>query len=979
MKKIPIRVVLVGTVFALAGCGPSSSSSSVSSQSQGSTPSSVPSSTVPSSSTVTSSSTSSSGNTSQAPVELITNGNFGTGSVNPFTKSDFEGATSTMEVVSKGEEKELKLAIQAVSWGQASPRIEYNSLALTNQKIYLLTFDAYAETARTMHAQVGEILAADPWFHAATSDTMYFDLTTNKTTYQWSFVADSSVGSADLSKLSLLMEFGKMTNGAPSDATNVYLDNISLKETSALVPDTIAPIITVQGKDYLYVEDDFKPLDYATVRDNSSKETKLVVDEAASVLPTVDTNGKITAAPGQYKVGYKATDAAGNIATAVWNFEVKAKNVVTNNFNLASFKKGDSANDLVEGDPSIGVVYSANAGTTFEFNEGKLTINSVQDQAKDEWTATQVFARSIRVDKGGNYTLSFDIESSVAGYIQVASNWVDPIGFEVKVGTNHIALEKNAWANNYADLTIVFGTHVSIQQPQQNIGAFTATISNFSFVLSGTDDTIAPVIKLNEVKTYFVGDAFDPLNTVNISDYRDSAPKLEIVADQSNLPPTVNGVLTTGGTYYIVFKGTDAAGNVRLFKAYYLVKALPAGTNGFAIQSLVYGEEWQLNDPTEGFLWHADGVKTTSTVVGDTDFKFTSDQAKTADWYATQLFFKSLKVTTFALYEISYTINSDVAGTIKLDGAAFTLNVGDNVYKKDMPLTVGSSYQASIQFGKEDMGTIGACSIEVKDLSLKALPTSTTWSGADMTVEASGTDTVITYSNIGSNFWEKNARIYDFSDKTNMEALAIDFTGVKGQSYQFKIEGMTSSVYSNITVAGTGEKQRAVISLTNMTLDQKAQLCNILMFVETVGASGSATIHDYKLFEHIGDAYDTKWRPAGVTVVEDTTSSKITFSNVPDSWWGENAQYGIEAGKLTNASTKIIFDFKGDAGTTFLFKVEGWGSTEDSTVATGERQTFELSLDQIDPAHVADLNLLIVFCKTVGYSGTLEIFGVTYA
>lgn len=337
MKKLPIRFVLVGTALALAGCvSPSASSSTASSQSGATTSSSGAAS---SSSSATDSESTSSSSSSQTSAELITNGDFETGSIAPFTKSDFEGATSTIGVADNNGQKEMKLSITAVSWNQASPRIEYTPLALSDKKIYVLTFDAYADTARTMHAQMGEILASDPWFNTVTSDTMFFDIPTEKTTFQWSFTVDSSIAKANLSKLSLLFEFGKMTNGAPSAATNVYLDNISLKETSALIPDKIAPIITVQASDYFYVGDVFKPLEHASVRDNSSKETKLIVDETASTLPSVDADNKITAAPGQYTVVYKATDAAGNVATKAWNFEVKVKNIVTNNFNLASFKK----------------------------------------------------------------------------------------------------------------------------------------------------------------------------------------------------------------------------------------------------------------------------------------------------------------------------------------------------------------------------------------------------------------------------------------------------------------------------------------------------------------------------------------------------------------------------------------------------------------------------------------------------------------
>ncbi|MFA6861145.1 MAG: hypothetical protein WCR56_02030 [Bacilli bacterium] len=146
----------------------------------------------------------------------------------------------------------------------------------------------------------------------------------------------------------------------------------------------------------------------------------------------------------------------------------------------------------------------------------------------------------------------------------------------------------------------------------------------------------------------------------------------------------------------------------------------------------------------------------------------------------------------------------------------------------------------------------------------------------------------------------------------------------------------------------------------------------------TAGSTGSITIHSYAFYENGDDAYDTKWRPEGTTVVEDATSSKITFTDVPDAWWGENAQHGVEGSKLASNTTKIVFTFKGPKDIEFLFKAQGFGSTEGSIVATGEKQTFEVELGDLAGDHLADLYLLVVFCKTPKFTGTLEIFSIEY-
>jgi hypothetical protein len=1001
MKKMRVAGLLFLAAM-LSGCAtqtsssisnsvPSSSISSSTSSSSSSSSSSKNSS--ESSSTVSSStSTSSPSSSSEVPSdqELITNGTFDTGSTDPFVKSDFEGASSTIEVATVGTEKMMKLAIKSVSWGQAAPRIEYSNLTLKDKKIYVVSFDAYAETARTMHIQVGQLLTADPWFKAASSQGIFLDLGTAKKTYKWSFTVDAALGS-DLTKESLLMEFGKMGNGAPSDATNVFLDNISLKETATPILDTTAPIITLDAKESFFVGEAFKPLEHVHARDDVDANVTPVIDTVNSVLPSVDANSLITADPGNYKVVFIATDTAKNSASATWNFTVVAKVETVNGFNLNGFKAGKSGDEIPDDDTTKGVVYAADKDTTYSYADGALTIHSTQNADTDEWTATQVFARSVRQKTGGNYNLSFDINSSVAGVIQVGSNFVDNVGYPIIVGDNHISLEKNIFEGNYADLTVVFGTHVTIQQPQKNIGPFDAVIKNFSFVTSaGTADVEAPVIKLNAVKTYFTGDAFNAMNEVTITDNRDANPTLSLVAEESNLPPVdSNGILTTGGTYYAVYKGVDATGNTKKFKAFFTIKALPVGTDHFGFEDFIYGEQWAATDPTTPMLWNDGAVKVTRECKGYNSLHFTTDQATTNAFYATQLFFRSLKVDTFGVYKLSYTLTSSVAGNITIDNTSYTLKVGDNLIERNLTLRKGDAYNASIQLGTNADGNIGPCEMSMTvGLSYqKDLSESKAWSveGTGMTATVSGTDNIIAYTNIPDPFWNVNARIYDFTDKSKIQAIIVSFIGTKGATYQFKAEGLDSSVAQSTSVVATGDEQKAMINCTNFTADQKSQFCKILFFVETVGASGTCTIHGYQIFDDIHDTSTSTWTPYGgatASTAADGTAT-IGFNNVPDSWWTQDAQYITEKNKITTATTKVVFTFTGAKDNVFLFKILGAIAPDYSNyiqqdvTATGEQQTVTLDISAIPAASRPDYFLLDVFSETSGFTGTLS-FTVQY-
>lgn len=917
------------------------------------------------------------------PPVSITNGDFETGSMDPFTKSDFEGGGSTVEVVDDGTGNHLlKLTINAVSYNQAAPRLEYTGLGLQEGKVYEISFDARADADRTMHMQVGELVipAAEPWYMEAYDETYYFPITTTMKTYSWRIQPSSNYAGADLTNLSILFEFGTMTNGGPSPATIVYLDNISIEEVDALLPDTTAPIIIPQTQEYFYVGDYFHVLSYVKATDEKGGEPVVTVVEEESTMPPIDDDNKLLEA-GNYSIKYKASDEYGNSSYYTYEFEVKIAAPVVDNFNLIDFLPG-TMSDIT--DTIYGRVYSQGDKATFDYTDGVLTLSTTQSKTEDDWTATQVYVRSVRVEGTARYCVSFDINTNVDGYIQVADQWDAQYAYKITKGDNHIAFEKTMFDYNYTDLTIVLGTHKSLQQPGENMGPCEVKISNFSCVNSNdTPDTIAPAIKLNSIKTYFVGDTFDLMSTVYITDNRDSGSALTLEVDESKstLPPVdENNLLTTAGEYAVTFVGSDSSGNSTEFVAYYLVREPLANYDGFNIERVEYGEEWELDDPSTVFLWHDSNVNVTSEVIDTNSFRFTSDQTSEAPWYATQLFFKSLKVDTFGLYTLSYDIVSDVAGTIKLDGAAFELQVGTNHYEKTVPLTKGSFYQASIQFGKEEIGVIGPCEVEIRDLSLVYIPQAENpvWEGYGMSVTQEGTDNIITYSNIPNPWYDANARIYDFTCTKDVEVLVIEFTGTKDQSYQFKYEGIPSSVSVTASVTATGERQTVLLDMRNYTDEQKESMHNLLVFCQDVGASGTITIHGYQMYNDIADAFDTNWWGFGTSVEDEGTTSKISYYNVPGEWWALNAQYNISIEDPANTTT-ITFDFKGVEGHTYLFKIEGSGySTEQSVEATGERQKFTLDFSNIAEEYRSKLDKIVFFCQTVGATGTVEMYSVTY-
>ncbi len=338
-----------------------------------------------------------------APVtdDIIINGDFATGSVDPFTKGEFNGGTGTMEVVNE----ELKLTVTALGWvngGEAAPRVESNVFTLEDGKFYEVTFDVRANVPTSVQVQVGELLSDAPYFNE--TFTKVFAVSTEMTTITYRFAISATAG-YDITKLQLLFGYGTHA-GFDSAATDVFMDNIAITEVSSLGEDTEAPVITMNDV-VAYIGDEvvINPV----VKDNQDANPTVITD-AATVIPQQD--GKYTTA-GDYIVTITATDAAGNEATKT--IKVTVKKAIVANVNLVS--NGDFASTTFDDDWEFygQADYGCTIGQKVENGQLVLTLTGTPDQNYHH----QVKFHRLPLVEGKKYHITVVLTSSIDRKVQV--------------------------------------------------------------------------------------------------------------------------------------------------------------------------------------------------------------------------------------------------------------------------------------------------------------------------------------------------------------------------------------------------------------------------------------------------------------------------------------------------------------------------------------------------------------------------------
>ena len=354
--------------------------------------------------------------------DIIANGDFESGSVDPFTKSEFENGACTLSVVSdEAGNKMLKVEITAVAFSQAAPRVE-QAVSLDSSKMYEVSFKAKAEVARAVHVQLGELVDTSPWFIDIDPPERFFGLTTEMAEYSFRFKPNVS-GDPDMTKISLTFEFGtsdKMIEAGGAAQTNVYLDDIVIKEVDSLGADTIAPVIASAGTTNFYVGDAVELLKLVNVSDDQDENPKLSIVEADSVLPEI-VDGKFAKA-GDFSIVYAAEDATGNKST--FKLEIKvteapvagAELLKNNDFADTTETKDDK--DVVTGFGGW-LVWSDDNSMTYKVVEGavQLTLNSAS--CTETWHR-QFKQADVEIVEGKSYVLSITLKSSVARKVQIA-------------------------------------------------------------------------------------------------------------------------------------------------------------------------------------------------------------------------------------------------------------------------------------------------------------------------------------------------------------------------------------------------------------------------------------------------------------------------------------------------------------------------------------------------------------------------------
>ncbi|MBI9009436.1 MAG: carbohydrate binding domain-containing protein [Tenericutes bacterium] len=250
--------------------------------------------------------------------------------------------------------------------------------------------------------------------------------------------------------------------------------------------------------------------------------------------------------------------------------------------------------------------------------------------------------------------------------------------------------------------------------------------------------------------------------------------------------------------------------------------------------------------------------------------------------------------------------------------------------------------------------------------------------GGMTTVVVDGVIT-ITYTSVPTPWYNDNTQVELNTFDENQESIVFTFTGVLDQVYLFKIEG--GGVNTEVEATGTGAEQTVTLDLSGFTAAERAGLNLIIIFAKTEGAAGTIVVTDISGVVLLDSVMEEQVVVTGynMDIVETDNGVTITYDVVSTPWYNDNVQ--AELPGFDPLVEGIEFTFTGVLDHVYLFKIEGFGTgiaREVEITGTGAEQTVLLDVSDLTAAERAQLDLIIIFVKTEGSSGILDITNVDF-
>jgi len=301
-----------------------------------------------------------------------------------------------------------------------TPRFGQMNVPFEQGKTYEISFKAKSSVEKTINLQVGEILAAAPWWDDFKEGlTVHKTITTEWDTYSYKFTMNK-----DNQRGGLLFEMG--TIGGEAINATLWFDDIAITETTPDVDETAPAFTGLVASRSVLVGNAFDPMSGVTafdIVDGDVTEDIVVVIEngLGDVVTTIDTSVEDT-----FTITYSVADAAGNEAEFVVTLEVVGMQF--NETNLIANPSFDAA--LNETTPEW-AVWSQDWGTApvvvaaIDTTNGVYTVD-VTGGGDAAW-AVQVFQDGyLTLEEGVTYRLSVTVAAEVARKMNVALGYGDP-------------------------------------------------------------------------------------------------------------------------------------------------------------------------------------------------------------------------------------------------------------------------------------------------------------------------------------------------------------------------------------------------------------------------------------------------------------------------------------------------------------------------------------------------------------------------